>query len=210
MQFVCDPTSHTITQVTRLLTKTTTNRQFKKQLLDQHKNYKVSNIFRVYVTSNNCLLSITTIQVMQSRVSRAQQHIPKSSICQFGEPNWFCWAGLAENSAKSKHWSTKDFFKNNWWYPCSTDLHSPIKKAFVTTYSNNFVAVLVRQFSCFDASMKTVIGRPQRVCLHQNQVLEGILFKKFLNISVRRYSFHFGNFELFTVRHFVASYAVKL
>ena len=55
-----------------------------------------------------------------------------------------------------------------------------------------------------------MIGRLQRVCLRQNQVPEDILVKKFLNTSVRRYSFHFENVELFTVRQFLTTYAVKL
>ena len=52
--------------------------------------------------------------------------------------------------------------------------------------------------------------RPQRMCRRQSQVLEGILVKKFLNTSVNRYSFHFEIVELFNVRQFLATYAVKL
>ena len=114
LPFVSHPTPHIINQVTRLLIITTTNRQTKKQLFDQHKNYKVLLFLRVCFTSNNCLLSITTIQVMQSRVSHAQQQFLKSAICQFGEPNWFIGVVSQKNSTKSKHWSTKDLFQNNW------------------------------------------------------------------------------------------------
>ena len=71
---------------------------------------KVSNVFRVCIT-NNCLLSIAALQVMQCRVRHAEQQFLKSAICQFGEPNWFYWAGLSENSTKSKRWSTKNLFK---------------------------------------------------------------------------------------------------
>ena len=57
---------------------------------------------------------------------------------------------------------------------------------------------------------RRVVWRPQKMCLRQNQVLEGILVKKFLKTSVHRYSFHFEIVELFNVRHILPTYAVKL